>query len=197
MKRTASLLAFLSGLIAIEAGAGNSMPLPTPFPETRYLQMSSRSPFAIATASAPASAAATPGFAAQLYLDGMAHVGQSDFVAIKSRDPENPRALFVEVGKSTLDGIRVDRVRWSSEMGKSTADVSKGGETVTLSFDQAQLAQNLAASQQMQSSQPGIPPQGQMGPPGSPMNPGRPGGYPPLPRRVLDMIRQRRMRTGQ
>ena len=53
--------------------------------------MSARSPFAVATAAAAATAAPTPGFASQLYVDGIAHVGKTDFVAIKSRDPDAAR----------------------------------------------------------------------------------------------------------
>jgi hypothetical protein len=144
MKRTvprAGLSAFASGLslIGLAARAGTSQPLPTPFPETRYQQMSARSPFAIASAAA-ATPAATPGFAAQLYVDGVAHLGQSDFVAIKSRDPQKPVTVFVEVGKSTDDGLKVERVMWSEQMGKSTVEVSKGGDRATLAFDEAQLA---------------------------------------------------------
>ncbi len=131
MKRNlswAELLVLGYGLIGSGAWGGTSLPLPTPFPEARYQRMSARSPFAIASATAHVGAAATPGFAAQLYVDGVAHVGQSDFVAIKSRDPESPTAIFVEVGKSTNDGITVNRVNWSAETGKSTVEVTKGGE---------------------------------------------------------------------
>jgi hypothetical protein len=144
MKRTvprAGLTALATGLslIGLAAVAGTSQPLPTPFPRMRYQQMSARSPFAIASAAAAATPAATPGFAAQLYVDGVAHAGQSDYVAIKSRDPQKPVTLFLEVGKSTDDGLKVERVKWSEQMGKSTVEVSKGGDKATLAFDEAQL----------------------------------------------------------
>ncbi|HEX4084131.1 MAG TPA: hypothetical protein VHY22_04410 [Chthoniobacteraceae bacterium] len=122
------------------------LPLPTPFPEARYRDMSARSPFAIATAPASSTAAPTPGFAANLYVDGVVQVGKSDFVAIKSRDPDKQNVLFVEVGQKSQDGIKVDSIHWSDVMGKTTVDVSKGGEKATLSFDEAQLAKNAAAS---------------------------------------------------
>jgi len=147
MKRNlplAGLLAPVCGLTGLVAWAESPRPLPTPFPAARYQPMSARSPFAVSTAS-QATAAATPGFAAQLYVDGVAHLGATDFVAIKSRDPDKPAAIFVEVGKSTEDGMKVERVQWSGEMGKSTVDVSKGGEKATLIFDEAQIEKTPSA----------------------------------------------------
>jgi len=117
-------------------------PLPTPFPEARYQRMSAKSPFAVASA-ATAATAATPGFAAQLYVDGVAHIGTKDFVAIKSRDPGAKAVMFLEVGKSTEDGMKVERVQWSDEMGRSTVDVTKAGEKATLIFDEQQIAKGL------------------------------------------------------
>lgn len=167
------LLVLASGLIGLAAWAEStppSQPLPTPFPEVRYQQMSAKSPFAVATASAAATAAPTPGFAAQLYVDGVAHVGKTDFVAIKSRDPDQPAVVFLEVGKSTNDGMKVERVQWSDEMGKSTVDVSKNGEKATLVFDEAQMAKNASAVPAIMPGQPGIR---------LPTMPGgRPGGFP-------------------
>jgi hypothetical protein len=158
MNRTisrAGLLAFISGLMVLGAWAGTSLPFSTPFPETRYRQMSAKSPFSLAPAAPAAAAAATPGFAAQLFVDGVAHIGQTDFVAIKSRDPAQAAPIFLEVGESTGDGMKVERVKWSDEMGRSTVDVTKGGEKATLVFDEAQLATNSIATQP---GQPEIPP---------------------------------------
>jgi hypothetical protein len=142
----AELLLLGSSLTGLGAASPPAQPLPTPFPETRYHQMSAKSPFAVASAAAAPTAAPTPGFAAQLYVDGVAHVGKSDFVAIKSRDPEKPSVIFLEVGESTDDGMKIERVQWSDEMGKSTVDVSKGGEKATLIFDEQQMAQNAGAA---------------------------------------------------
>lgn len=109
--------------------------------------MSARSPFAIATAAAEATPAPTPGFAAQLYVDGIAHAGNTDYVAIKSRDPDNKQPLiFLEVGKTNPDGLKVERVSWSKELGKSTVDVSKAGEKATLEFDEQSLKGVAAAA---------------------------------------------------
>jgi hypothetical protein len=140
------MLAPVCGLAGLAAWADTVQPLPTPFPEVRYQQMSARSPFAVATASSAATAAPTPGFAAQLYVDGVAHVAQTDYVAIKSRDPDNKSVIFLGVGESTGDGMKVDRVQWSDEMGKSTVDVSKAGEKATLIFDEQQIVKNVTAA---------------------------------------------------
>jgi hypothetical protein len=109
--------------------------------------MSAKSPFAVASASSEATPAATPGFAAQLYVDGIGHIGNTDYVAIKNRTPDDgkPAVVLVEVGKSTPDGIKVESVQWSDETGKSTAIVSKGGEKATLSFDQDTIKSASAA----------------------------------------------------
>lgn len=152
-----SAMALLFAMATIAAMAESAQPLPTPFPETRYQSMRARSPFAVATAAAP-TAAPTPGFAAQLYVDGVAHAGNTDYVAIKSRDPDNHKVLFVEVGKTTDDGLKVERVTWSDQMGKSSVDVSKAGEKATLLFDQAQIAAATATTSQAQTP-PGMPPQ--------------------------------------
>jgi hypothetical protein len=146
------MLALVSALVV--AWAEPSQPLPTPFPEARYQLMSAKSPFAVASAAAAPTAAPTPGFAAQLYVDGVAQIGKTDFVAIKSRDPDQQSVIFLEVGKSTDDGMRVDAVHWSPEMGKSTVDVSKAGEKATLIFDEQQMAKN--AAQPAMPNQPGV-----------------------------------------
>jgi hypothetical protein len=122
--------------VAVLAAPQPPQPLPTPFPAARYQTMTLKSPFAVASAATPV-ATATPDFASQLYVDGVAHLGQTDYVAIKSRDASKPVALFVAVGDSTADGMRVDAIKWSEESGKSTVDVSKAGEKATLQFDEA------------------------------------------------------------
>jgi hypothetical protein len=167
----------LSSLLLLPLAAWAATPLPTPFPEARYQQMSARSPFAIATASAAATAAPTPGFAAQLFVDGVAHVGKTDYVAIKSRDPDQPAVIFLEVGKTSTDGLKVERVTWSTEMGKSTVDVSKAGEKATLEFDEQTVKAVAAAAAAAPPGPPGmrLPP---MPMPGRPMNFPMPNGMP-------------------
>jgi hypothetical protein len=146
MKRNvpeAGVAVIASGLIVLGAWAGTPQsahpagPLPTPFPEARYQQLSARSPFALASAPV-AAAAATPDFAAQLYVTGVADIGGDDFVSIKTRQPQDgkPAEVFLEVGGTTGDGMKVERVKWSDQMGKTTVDVSKAGEKATLAFDE-------------------------------------------------------------
>lgn len=163
------------------AWADSGQPLPTPFPEARYQKMSAKSPFAIASATAAATAAPTPGFAAQLYVDGVAHIGDHDFVAIKSRDPDKPAVLFLQVGTPSDDGLKAESINWSPEMGKSTVEVSKGGEKATLEFDEATIAKAAApATSPAGVRLPPLPGQGRPNyPPGYnrffPQQPGNPG----------------------
>jgi len=165
-------LAALTGLICWGAAPAAPQPeagaLPTPYPETRYQLMSGRSPFAVATSTA--TAAPTPGFAAQLYVDGVAHALGTDFVAIKSRDQDKPEVYFLEVGESSKDGMKVERVAWSDQMGKSTVDVSKGGERATLEFDEATVHSGGTGPG------PGLP--GMVRLPTLPMGQGRPMNFP-------------------
>jgi len=137
-------LAGVAAFASLHAAPRQPQPLPTPFPAARYEQMTQKSPFAVATSTAPP-AAATPDFASQLYVDGVAHFGQTDYVAIKSRDASKPVAMFVAVGASTVDGMHVDAIRWSDQLGKSTVDVSKAGEKATLQFDEATLKESQGA----------------------------------------------------
>jgi hypothetical protein len=118
--------------------------------------MSARSPFAVASQAAPPAAAPTPGFAAELYVDGVAQIDDTDYVAIKSRDPDKP-TIFLAVGESASDGMKVERIRWSDETGKSTVDVIKNGETATLAFDEAQIAKGDSNGQAVAFGEPPQP----------------------------------------
>ncbi|MGA3170392.1 MAG: hypothetical protein ABSE62_05210 [Chthoniobacteraceae bacterium] len=138
-----ALSASIAGLLCLAAHADSAHPLPTPFPAARYQRMSIRSPFAVATAAAPVGAPA-PGFASQLYVDGVAVIGEKDYVAIKSRDTDKP-AIFLEVGESTQDGMKVESIRWSDQTGRSTVDVSKNGEKATLEFDETTIQKDATA----------------------------------------------------
>jgi hypothetical protein len=137
IRRALPILVLACGLAGTAAWCSPPQALPTPYPADRYQPMSGHSPFAVATASAP-EAAATPGFAAQLYVDGVVQVGTKEFAAIKSRDTTDmPNTLFLAVGATSNDGLKVEAVNWADEVGKSTVEVSKGGERALLSFDEA------------------------------------------------------------
>jgi hypothetical protein len=147
------------GLMALTAWAETSQQaqsLPTPFPEVRYQHMSTKSPFAVASATGAATAAPTPGFAAQLYVNGVVHLGRTDYAAIKSRDPDQLTAVFLAVGETSPDGLKVEKIHWSDEMGKSTVDVSKNGEKATLIFDEQQMAKNAPPVPAGMPGQPGV-----------------------------------------
>ncbi len=194
----------LMGLAAWAAGpaaAPSAGPLPTPFAEARYGKMSAKSPFGVATAVSSPTAAATPGFAADLYVDGVAHVGAVDYVAIKSRDPDKHDSLFLQVGDVSPDGLKVEGVEWSDQMGRSKVDVSKNGEKATLQFDQAQIVKGADAGGGMLPGQPGIPvprqPMAGQQWPGAMPRPGvRPVGM-PLPGGVDVRRRVRVIQSGQ
>ena len=161
-------------------------PLPTPFPPARYEEMSAKSPFALATAAAP-TAAPTPGFAADLYVNGVARLGTNDYVTIKQRG-DDKTVIFLAVGHLNDDGLKVERVEWSDEMAKTKVFVSKAGEKATLTFDQAEMAKAALpppSSPVQMPVMPGgrrgypIPPGGR---PGFPMQlGGRPMGFPQQP----------------
>ena len=146
-----------AGWVAWAESMHSTQALPTPFPEARYERMSAKSPFAVASATAGANAAPTPGYAAQLYVQGVSQIGKKNFVAIKSRDPDQQSGYFLEVGGTSADGLKVESVNWSDKMGKTTVDVSKAGEKrATLTFDEAQMAKNATAGPAMIPGQPGI-----------------------------------------
>ena len=77
--------------------------------------------------------------AAQLYLNGLANIDGKDFVAIKSKDPEKPAPLFLEVGGTSDSGMRVDAIHWNDDMSKTSVDISQGADKATIKFDEAQL----------------------------------------------------------
>jgi hypothetical protein len=141
--------------------------IPAGWPPSRYEKMSAKSPFAPAT---PVVAApVTPGFAANLYVTGVAKIGDQDYVSIASRDAQQPRfSLLTGETSSSPEGITMLSVEWSDQIGKSKVNIKKGNESAVLEFDQATLQ-----SSAVQVS-PQMPQQIQRG--GGAMPPGQPGG---------------------
>jgi len=129
------------GLVIVQSLFGFSIraevqgDIPVGLPPARYEQMVLKSPFALATPAAPP-VAATPGYAASLYVTGVAKIGEQDFVSIASRDQQQPRfsLLSGEVGKDDISLVSVD---WSEQIGKSKVTIKKGTELAVLEFDQA------------------------------------------------------------
>jgi hypothetical protein len=141
-------------------GAEDS-PQPTPLSPDRYAAMAEQSPFALATAPAPAS---TPqaSFAANWFVSGIARVGDTDFVTIRSRDAS---VLFSLFGREPNQGVSLASVDWSGTVGKTTVVLQKGTETARLEFNEAELrAQPAEAAAPMKN--PGAPPPGAGQPPG-------------------------------
>jgi hypothetical protein len=124
-----------------------STEVPEAFPASRYDQMMARSPFALATPVAPPTA---PGFAANLYVTGLAKVDGRDFVSISSRDLQTK--LSILSGDPAGDGISLVSVQWSDELGKSKVTLRKGAETAVIGFDEmaikSALVPNIAAPPQ-------------------------------------------------
>ena len=144
--------------------AGNEAAAPdelTPWPITRYEKMIRRSPFAPATA-AP-TAAATPSFAANLYVSGLAKIGDRDFVSISSRDQTSKFSLFT--GETNSQDIQLVSVQWADAVGKSKVTVKKGTEFGVLEYDQA-LMQKASPAQPIN---PGVPPPPGFGQPPRPV----------------------------
>jgi hypothetical protein len=157
MKPTLALL-----LVAVAGGApavAVENAIPAPFPTERYAAMVAQSPFALATPVAPPPAAPERGFAADWYVTGLARYEDKDFVSIKSRDLATSFSLY---GAEESNGITLVGVEWSTERGKSTVTIKKGGETARLEFNQAEIQSSAAPAP--------VPPAA----PGQPAVPGRP-----------------------
>ncbi len=88
-----------------------------------------------------------PSFAADLYVTGVARIGDTDLVTISSRD--KTRRFSVFSGETNpREGIEIISVDWSDTVGGSKVSVKKGSEYATLVFDQAELAKPLAPEAQ-------------------------------------------------
>lgn len=177
-----------AALLAVPAWAADK-PMPEAHPAGRYATMVEKSPFALATAAAPV-AEAQASFAANWYVAGIAKLGDTDFVTIKSRDASQ---IFSLIGREPQNGVSVASIEWSETIGKSKVILQKGTETAKLEFNEADLrgpapstnAPNVAATKP---GQPGVPnnPGVVVTPPGSnnaprpgfPSRPTYPGGMP-------------------
>lgn len=130
------------------ANQGNPVPEElTPWPITRYEKMIRKSPFAPATP--VVGTPQPPNFAANLYISGLAKIGDRDFVSISSRDQTSKISLFS--GDTSSDGIQLVTVQWSDAVAKSKVTVKKGTEFAVLEFDQT-LIKNAAPAMP-----PGVP----------------------------------------
>lgn len=133
MKSIVLLIASTSA--AFDVTAGDSA-IPSAFPAERYEAMTAKSPFALATPPAPVAAAPDKSFADGWYVTSLAQLDGKDFVTIKSRDLAVQLSLF---GTEPKDGVAVQKVDWSTGIGRSTVTIVKDGQTAKLEFNQAEL----------------------------------------------------------
>ena len=175
-------LIYCAAILAAPAWAAEK-PMPEAHPAERYATMVEKSPFALATAAAPV-AEPQASFAANWYVAGIAKIGDTDFVTIKSRDASQ---IFSLIGREPQNGVSVASIEWSETIGKSKVILQKGTETAKLEFNEADLrspapgtnAPNVAATKP---GQPGVvvtPPGSNNAPrPGFPSRPPYPSGMP-------------------
>ncbi len=134
-----------AALVSMSATAAAPSEIPAAWPEARYESMMKSSPFALATPIAPVAA---PGFASNLYLTGLAKIGERDFVTIAYRDQQSRFSLFT--GEQSTEGVTLVSVDWQDAVGKSKVTVKKGTEFSTLAFDEATLQKPAQVTPQAQ-----------------------------------------------
>lgn len=125
-----SLVLFAGRVPTWAAGESAS---PKAWPKERYQQLAARSPFALATPVAT-SAPSAP-FAANLYVTGLAKIGEIDYVYLSTRDQQTRYTLAS--GIAGPEDMSLVGIEWNPQIGKSKVTIQKGGETGVLEFDQA------------------------------------------------------------
>jgi hypothetical protein len=152
--------------------------IPQSFPANRYDKLIEKSPFAPATPVADPNEVA--GFAQNLYVTGIGKIGNQDCVYIASRADDKARYTLFS-GEEGPQGMKIERINYSNDIGRTKVTIRKGGDSATLQFDQAVLLHTAAptAPQQPQINVPRL---------GGPIQPGQltngnqqpgPGGGPP------------------
>lgn len=119
--------------------------IPSALPADRYAGMSARCPFAVAS---PAVAPAQPqaSFAANWFISGIGRINDDDFVTIKARDLSTQFSLYGREADPQT-GVALASVNWSEVVGKSTVVLRKGTETAILEFNEAQIRNPPAATE--------------------------------------------------
>ncbi len=115
--------------------------IPASLPIARYEKMLRKSPFALATPSEPAEAP-TPPFAANLYVSGIAKIGEGDLVTVRTRDQS--QSFSISASDSGPDGITLVNVQWVEQVGRSKVTLRKGTETAVIEFDQSVIQKPAA-----------------------------------------------------
>lgn len=165
MKRNLSALLSLTVILGLTKLVSADDAIPTEEKFAHYEPMLKRSPFAVATASAPASA---PDFAKDLYVANAAHFDDGDYVTIASTTNKDLKEYLNT--KEVIHGYSISNIQWSDRVGETKVTISKDGQFATLTFNEALL------SQAIQNPAPAIPaPQQPVRAPGMPNVPGLPG----------------------
>jgi len=131
--------------------------VPTKLSFDRYHRMIDQSPFAVATA--VVAPAATPNFAADLYVANAARSRDGVMVTIASTSDREFKKYLTS--KTPVDGYALVSIKWSKRVGKTTVTISKDGQRATLGFNQMLSVQPLpnrapAAVQAPPAQRPGV-----------------------------------------
>src|SRR5689334_11344475 len=113
--------------------------VPTKLSFDRYHRMIDQSPFAVATA--VVAPAATPNFAADLYVANAARSSDGVVVTIASTSDREFKKYLTS--KAPVDGYAIASIKWSKRVGKTTVTISKDGQLATLGFNQMLSVQPL------------------------------------------------------
>jgi len=138
--------------------ASDSPDIPVSRPFADYEKMVSNSPFTLAT---PVAKPAEVNPFQNYYVTGLSKLEGKDCVFLSTRDGQNRYTLFA--GEQGPDGLIIDRVEWSEEMGRSKVHLRRGtgagvaGEAGVVEFDQAQIQRPVAAAPAPMPNAPGQP----------------------------------------
>lgn len=117
--------------LAGSLGAAETAALPEPFAPDRYAAMKQSSPFALAT---PAAEKAEANFARDMFISGIARIGEKNLVSITTQDKTKSYTLIT--GDPPIEGMALLDVNWNDQLGKTTVQIKKGEEFATLQFNE-------------------------------------------------------------
>jgi len=146
MKTTLALVTLAAAQFSVFAA--DDLPKPQAF--ARYEGMTSRSPFAVATAATPPPQA--PNFAKDLYIANAAKLSDEGVVTLSSNTDKNMKEYLSTKGPNK-SGYSISNIEWSDRVGATKVTITKDGQFATLTFNQALLSQptaNIPAAQPQQ-----------------------------------------------
>lgn len=184
MKTKLLLIACASAAWPAAGALEKTEAIPSAFPPERYEALIAKSPFALATPVAAPPPPQDKGFAEGWYVSGLAQLDGKDFVTIKARDLSTQFQLF---GDTPSNGVKLQKVEWSSAIGRSTVTIEKDGQAAKLEFNQAELQAPGGAA-----PAPGAPNHGGMRPP-MPGNAGMTAPRPGIPRPAQPVVQPQQL----